>query len=140
MQQIHVLHVEFLDGLAVELDGSALRHLNARHTLQHVADDAVALLLVGTDGVVQRVAVLTYLVRLHRHLLQLYCLLPRANVQPLRPIRHDPRYIADGHTRRLHHHGVCRALELQLIMSLRVRVRKADDASRPFRRHRDVSI
>ena len=140
LQQVHIFHVEFLNALAVELDGAALRYLNARHPFQDVTNDAVALLLVGTNGVVQRVAVLAYLIRFHRNLLQFYRFLSRADVNPLRLVRHHPRHIADGHARRCHYHGVCRAFELQLIISLRVRVRKADNAPRPFRRYRDVSI
>ena len=58
LQQVHIFHVEFADALAVELDAAALRHFDARHTPQHVADDAVALLLIGSDEVVECVAIL----------------------------------------------------------------------------------
>lgn len=111
LQQVHLLDVEFLDALAVVLDAAALRHLDAGHTLQHVADDAVALLLVGSDEVVQRVAVLPNLLRTDADLLQLDGPLIGADVQPLAFVRHDARHVADGQARCRHHERVCRALE-----------------------------
>ena len=118
LQQVHVLHVEFLDGLAIELDGSALRHLDAGHALQHVADDAVALLLIGSDEVVERVAALSDFVGLDRNLFQLDGFLASADVQPLGPVGHDARHVANGHSGCRHHHGVGLASELQLIVPL----------------------
>ena len=106
LQQVHLLDVEFLDALAVVLDAAALRHLDAGHTLQHVADDAIALLLVGSDEVVQRVAVLSYLLRPHADLLQLHGLFADAEVEPLRAVFHDFHLIADGKARGRDGHGV----------------------------------
>lgn len=99
LQQVHLLDVEFLDALAVILDAAIVGHLDAGHTLQHVADDAIALLLVGSDEIVERIAVLTYLLRPHADLLQLHGLFADAEVEPLRAVGHDLHLVADGEAR-----------------------------------------
>ena len=106
LQQVHLLDVEFLDALAVVLDAAALRHLDAGHALQHVANDAVALLLVGSDEVVERVAVLPNLLRTDGYFFQLHILLLHAEVEPLRLVFHDFHLIADGKARGRDGHGV----------------------------------
>ena len=140
LQQVHLLDVEFLDALAVVLDAAALRHLDAGHTLQHVADDAIALLLVGSDEVVERVAVLPNLLRTDGYFFQLHILLLHAEVEPLRLVFHDFHLIADGKARGRDGHGVGLRGELQTVVSLRVGVGKAQDIARALRSHGDVSV
>ena len=140
LQQVHILHIEFADALTIELDAAIAGHLNAGHTPQHVADDAVALLLVGSDEIVERVTVLPYLLRTDADLLQLHGLFLHAEVEPLRTIRHNLHLVADGESRGRHGHRVCLRRELQPIVSLRVRVGEAQYAPRTFRPHGDVGV
>ena len=140
LQQVHLLHVEFLDGLAVILDAAVVGHLYAGHVLQHVADDAVALLLVGSHEVAERVAVLPYLLRPHGNLLQLHGLFLHAEIEPLRAVGHLFRVAANGQSGGADGHGVGLGGKLQPVVALGVGVGKNQDVARALRGHADVSL
>ena len=125
LQQIHLLYIKLLYGLAVVLNAAIIGHFDARHMLQHIADNSVALLLVGSDEVVERVAILTNLLCTHADLLQLNGLFLHTEIDPLRAVRYDFYIIANGETRCCDGHGVGLCGELQFIVSFTVGVGKA---------------
>ena len=96
MQQVHLLNVEVLNALTIIFDATVVGHLDTGHTLQHVADNSVALLLVGTDEVVERVAILTNLLSTDADLLQLHRLFLYSKVNTLGAIGHNLHMVANS--------------------------------------------
>ena len=69
-EQVGALDIEFVDGLPLIFDFAVARHVDSRHTLQHVAYRAVLRLSESAHSIGDSVALLTYAVALHRHLFQ----------------------------------------------------------------------
>ena len=140
LQQVHLLHIELLDGLAVVLYLPVVGHLDTRHTFQHIADDAVALLLIGSHEVVHCVALLADLLCLHVDLLQLHVLQLYAEIHPPGMVLHYFHLLADGKSRGGDGQRVGRAFDFQAVVPFAVGVGKTEDIARSFWCCGDVCI
>ena len=140
LQEVHVLHVELAYAFSVELDAAVVRHLDSRHTLQHVSYHTVSLLPVGSDGVVERVPLLTYLLWTDAYLLQLHGLLADSEINPLRTVDDYFHLVSYRKSRGCYGHTVRLSSELQFVVALTVGVGKAYDTAGAFHRHGDIGV
>ena len=90
LQQIHPFDIEVRDGFPIIRDIAAFVYLDARHLLQYVANDAVALVGKGTDQIAQRVVALGDFRGAHADFFQLDAIFRQDEVLTLRGVAHHP--------------------------------------------------
>lgn len=97
-------------------------------------------LLISSNEVVQRVAVLPNLLRTDTDLLQLHDLLADTKIYPLRTVIHHFHFVANSKTRGRDGHGISLCGKFQLVVSIIIDVGKAQNIAHTLQSHGYVSV